>query len=171
MLHLSNSAVAAARTTPNSLPISAPHPRTASPHNHNVCLRPDPLRISRARHSLRPPGPEGALRPAARPARCFLRLCWQVRWRRRCPRPPPRGVFRGVHCQVCCSCVAVFGREGEQVGGCNGAEERRRWRSDASEEEKAHTCSMAPLGICMSAWSRDLARKPREAVELRYDEP
>jgi hypothetical protein len=82
-------------------PLSAPHPRTTT-HNHNVCLRPDPLRLSRSRHhSLRPRGPEGALRAAARPARRFLRLCWQVRWRCRCPRSSPRGVFRGVHCQVC----------------------------------------------------------------------
>lgn len=52
------------------------------------------------------------------------------------------------------------------MGGCNGAEERSRWRSDASEEEKAHTCSMAPLGICMSAWSRDCIRETRGAVEV-----
>ena len=98
----------------NTPTLSSPlRPTHHPPHPHNVRLRPHPLRNSRARRSFRPPGPEGALRAAARPARCLLRLCWQVRWRCRRPRPPPRGVFRGVHCQVCRSCVCcVFGRGG-----------------------------------------------------------
>jgi hypothetical protein len=57
------------------LSISAP---THHPPTHNVRLRPDPQRRSRARDSFRPPGPESALHEAARR---FLRFCWPLCWR------------------------------------------------------------------------------------------
>ena len=124
-----------------------PHHTT---HPHNVRLRPHPQRNSRARHSFRPPGPEGALRAAARPARRLLRLCWQVRWRRRCPRPPPRGVFRGVHCQVCRSCVAVFWEGRMMLEECNG------WRRDGEVKQarkKRILAHWAPQSSCTTAAS------------------
>jgi hypothetical protein len=37
---------------------------------------------------------------------------------------------------------------------------RGRWKGGDKAEhgKRAHTCSMAPLDICMSAWSRDALR-------------
>jgi hypothetical protein len=36
-----------------------------------------------------------------------------------------------------------------------------RWKGGDKvvQGKRAHTCSMAPLGICMSAWSRDALGK------------